>query len=330
MTEQKKTVDIAALGEILIDFTFDGNNRHGAALFAQNPGGAPGNVCVQAARLGAKTAFAGKVGEDLHGRLLRSVLDDEGVSTHNLISDPDAFTTLAFVQVREDGEREFSFARKPGADTRLCFEELDIEEIRSAKIFHIGSLSLTDDPIRTTTYKAVEIAKEAGALISYDPNYRASLWPDETTAIQAMRSLIPSADLMKISDEETKLLTDLEDPRQAAAALVDQGVSLVFVTLGKDGALCCSKKGIVQAAGFPGKLADTNGAGDSFWGGVLDQIARANKALEEFELDELERIVRNANACAALTVRRPGAIPALPAADEVNSFLAEQGLDKAF
>ncbi len=325
-----KTIDVAALGEILIDFTYANKNEQGAALFAQNPGGAPANVCVQVSRLNGKSAFAGKVGMDMHGDLLRETLENEGISTKNMIADPECFTTLAFVSVNEDGERQFSFARKPGADTRITFEELDKNEIINARIFHIGSLSLTHEPARECTHQAIALAKDHGALISYDPNYRASLWPDEQTAIEQMRSLIGSADLMKISDEETELLTGIADPEEAAKALVAQGVKMAMVTLGKDGALAVNANGCARAHGFSLPVADTNGAGDSFWGAMLTQVARLEKPLESLTLDEMSRMLLNANACAALTVTKHGAIPAMPKAEDVNAFLLKQNELSAF
>ena len=330
MTQSVKTIDVTALGEILIDFTMQGVNSQNMNVFAQYPGGAPGNVCVQVSRLGGQVAFMGKVGLDMHGRLLKTVLDQEGISTRNLIEDPEHFTTLAFVSVDENGEREFSFARKPGADTQICFEELDLNELQQAKIFHVGSLSLTAEPACSTTLQAIDYAKKCGALISYDPNYRASLWPDEETAIEKMRSLISSADLMKISDEETELLTGKADPEEAARALVEQGVTIAVITLGKDGALAATKDFVVRAGGFKSQLADTNGAGDSFWGSFLEQIARSPIEPGQLDSKTLGQMLENANACAALTVQKPGAIPAMPAAAEVNAFLEASGRKAAF
>ena len=200
--------DITVFGEILIDFTSQGFNEDGQMLYARNPGGAPANVAVAAGRLGAHTAFLGKAGNDMHGKFLKSVLEEEKVDTSGLILDDQYFTTLAFVEVNENGERTFSFARKPGADTQIQKEEIEIDVLDKTSIFHIGSLSLTAQPARDTTLYAVKRAQKKGSIISYAPNYRASLWPDEKMARQQMRSLIPYVDLMKISDEETELLTD--------------------------------------------------------------------------------------------------------------------------
>ena len=228
--------DVTALGEVLIDFTPCGTSQGGQALFEQNPGGAPANVLAALCNLGFQTAFIGKVGDDMHGALLKDTLDKAGIDTTGLIVDDSVFTTLAFVSL-QNGERNFSFARKPGADTQLRPEEVKEEIVKNTKIFHCGSLSLTDEPARSATFHAVKMAKEAGALISYDPNYRAPLWNSVEEAKEQMRSMIPYADIMKISDEETALLTDYSDPKEAAQALLDQGVACVVVTLGKDGAL---------------------------------------------------------------------------------------------
>ena len=194
--------DVTALGEVLIDFTPCGTSEGGRNLFEQNPGGAPANVLAALSRLGRKTAFIGKVGEDMHGLLLKETLEDCGVDVSGMLVDPAYFTTLAFVALK-DGERSFSFARKPGADTRLTKEEVRTELLKKTKIFHCGSLSLTDEPARSATLYAVETARKAGALISYDPNYRAPLWRSQEEAVAQMRSLIPFVDIMKISDEET-------------------------------------------------------------------------------------------------------------------------------
>ena len=199
--------DITTFGEILIDFTSQGKNEDGQMLYARNPGGAPANVAVAAGRLGAHTAFIGKAGNDMQGKFLRSVLEKENVDIKGMLMDDKYFTTLAFVEVSESGERTFAFARKPGADTKIQKEELDIDILDQTYIFHVGSLSLTEQPARDTTFYAVKRAKNKGSIISYDPNYRASLWENEETAIENMRSLIPYVDIMKISDEEIELLT---------------------------------------------------------------------------------------------------------------------------
>lgn len=315
---RKSLYDITTFGEILIDFTWNGVNERGQVLFAQNPGGAPANVAVAAAKLGACTAFIGKAGKDMHGEFLKSVLEKEKVGTDGMILDENYFTTLAFVNISENGERTFSFARKPGADIKIEKEEINVDILDETKIFHIGSLSLTDQPARDTTFYAIRRAKEKGSIISYDPNYRASLWKDEKTAEVHMRSLIPYTDIMKISDEETELLTGEKEPQRAAEILFQKGVKIIAVTLGSKGAYLYCKEGGVYVPGFTSKVVDTNGAGDSFWGGFLYCISKAEKTPETFTLDELKEYVKFGNAVASLCVEKKGAIPAMPSIEEVK------------
>ena len=319
---KKSIYDITAFGEILIDFTSQGKNEDGQMLYARNPGGAPANVAVAACRLGAETAFIGKAGDDMHGRFLRSVLQREHVNTNGLILDNDYFTTLAFVDINEKGERNFSFARKPGADTKIQKEEIDIDILDNTNIFHVGSLSLTEQPARDTTFYAVKRAKSKESLISYDPNYRASLWKDENAAKQYMRSLIPYVDLMKISEEETELLTDYKSVPEAAEELYHQGVKIVVITLGANGAYVYGKDGGSFVSGFDVlHVGDTNGAGDSFWGGFLYQVSRTEKRPDELTQKELEEFVRFGNAVASLCVEKRGAIPAMPCLASVTERL---------
>lgn len=315
---------IACFGEILIDFTEDGVNDHGIVRFARHPGGAPANVAVGAARLGAATSFMGKTGDDMHGAFLKKTLEEEGVDVSGMRADPDLFTTLAFVSVTPEGEREFAFARKPGADTQMHYEELNMDRIRSARIYHFGSLSLTHEPARTATIRSAKEAKDAGVMISYDPNYRASLWPNQQAAVEQMRSMIPLADIMKISDEETALLTDFADPERAAASLIDQGVKIAAVTLGAAGALVANKEGMRVVPGFVSQVADTNGAGDAFWAAMLYQIAESGKKAEDIDLDTLTGFARFANGAAALTCRSHGAIPSLPTREAVEELLKNE------
>ena len=235
-----KTYDIVALGELLVDFTPAGISENGMLLFERNPGGAPVNMLTAAAKSGAKTAFIGKVGKDMHGLFLKDMTEGAGIDTSSLVLSEDAFTTLAFVELSNSGERNFSFARKPGADTRLAYKEIKEELLADTKVFHIGSLSLTDDPSRTTTFQAVRTAKSLGAVISYDPNYRAPLWENRETAMERMRSMVQYVDIMKLSDEETGLLTPYTEPKEAAEYLLQKGVLLAAVTMGKNGVLVAS------------------------------------------------------------------------------------------
>lgn len=321
----EKTLDVIALGEALIDFTESGTSPTGARLFEQNPGGAPANVACAVARLGGRAAFLGKVGDDMHGHFLRRTLAEAGVDVSGLAVDGGVFTTLAFVALGERGERSFSFARKPGADTCLAPEEVNGDLLRRGKLLHVGSLSLTDEPARSATFRAVELARELGLTVAYDPNYRASLWPNEATAREGMRSLTPFCDVMKLSDEETELLAGEKAPEAAAEKLLGQGIACVVVTLGSDGALVATGEGSRKVKPFPARAVDTTGAGDAFWGAFLTQLTRNEKAPGDLTLDEAVRYARFANAAASICVGRRGGIPAMPSLTEVERLIHEEG-----
>ncbi|MGN0194234.1 MAG: carbohydrate kinase [Pseudoramibacter sp.] len=311
--------DVTALGEALIDFAAVGKSESGAALFEQNPGGAPLNVLAAIDRLCGSTAFIGKVGDDLQGRYIRDVMDNLAIETKGLILDPDYTTTMTFVSLDDDGERHFSFARKPGADTQLKKEEVDVDLIRNSKIFHFGSLSLTDDPAREATLYAVDEARKAGVLVSYDPNYRASLWPDAETAKAQMRMPIPKVDVMKISEEECELLTGETRPEAAAAVLLAQGVRCVFVTLGADGAMLKTKDIQAFAPAMNVYAVDTTGAGDAFWGAILYQIA--NQGLDGLNPDNSKRVLRFANIVGGLCVEKRGGVTSMPSITDIQDVL---------
>lgn len=313
--------DITALGELLIDFTSCGKNEQGQHLFAQNPGGAPANVAVAVARLGGHSAFIGKVGNDMHGRFLADTLKENGVDCEALLSDGEYFTTLAFVDIKENGEREFSFARNHGADKMLRIEDIPVEKIKESKIFHFGSVSLTDEPSRSATLFAAETAKREGVTVAYDPNYRASLWVNEKSAKENMRSALKFADLVKISDEEAELLTDEKEYAKAAEILVKNGAKIAVVTLGKDGAFVCTKDFSFKADGIQAEAVDCTGAGDSFWGAFLFKIAQSGKTSEDLTLDELKEFAHFANTAASFCVEHHGAIPSLPTAEDIKNSL---------
>lgn len=322
---RRSIYDITTFGEILIDFTSQEKNSDGQMLYARNPGGAPANVAVAASRLGAHTAFIGKTGKDMHGEFLLNVLQKENVDTTGMILDPKYFTTLAFVDVNENGERTFSFARKPGADTQIQKEEIEVDILDQTNIFHVGSLSLTDQPARDTTFYAVKRAKNKGSIISYDPNYRASLWDSEEIAKKHMRSLIPYVDIMKLSDEETELLTGQKNVEEAAEKLYEQGVKIVAITLGGEGAYIYNKEGGCKVPGFAVEhVADTNGAGDSFWGGFLYQISQSDQQIDELTQNQLVEYARFGNAVASLCVEKRGAIPAMPKLAQVEERLEDE------
>jgi len=308
--------DVVALGELLIDFTPQGESDAGMRLFEQNPGGAPANVLCALSNLGASTAFIGKVGKDMHGDFLRDTLTGKKVDVSGLVQTPDVFTTLAFVALSDAGERSFSFARKPGADTCLTQRELREDIIRSTRVFHFGSLSLTDDPSRSATLAAIDMAKEAGAIISYDPNYRAPLWRSRDEAIAQMRSVLDKVDVIKISDEESELLAEKSTPEEAAKALLDKGIACAVVTLGKEGALVTTRSASVRVPAPDGKVVDTTGAGDSFWGGFLYKLVSSGTHPKELQKEQQRDFALFANSVATLCIQKRGAIPAMPTMEE--------------
>lgn len=320
----EKKIDVVALGELLIDFTSTGVSDRGKRLFEQNPGGAPANMLTAVSKAGLKAAFIGKVGNDLHGQFLKETIENVGIDTQGLIVDDDVFTTLAFVSLNEDGERSFSFARKPGADTKIWFKEINTELLLSTRVFHIGSLSLTDEPARTTTFEAVKMAKEAGAIISYDPNYRAPLWESKETAMERMKSIIPYVDIMKLSDEETELLTPYKNPKEAAEYLLKKGVLVVVITLGAEGALVCNKTSMNLVPGLKSNVVDTTGAGDSFWGAFVSQLIKSKIPLENLATEYLAEFARYGNAAASLCVEQNGGISGIPEQEEVLKRLSKQ------
>lgn len=311
--------DVTALGEILIDMTYAGKSENGQVLFEQNPGGAPANVLSAVAKLGGKTAFIGKIGNDMHGAFLRETLKKHGICDKNLITTDEAFTTLAFVSLSETGERTFSFARKPGADTTLSADDVDFDIIKNSCIFHIGSLSLTDEPSRTATLKSLETAKENGVIISYDPNYRALLWESVDKAKEGMRLPLPFVDIIKISDEELELVTDEKTPEKAIEALLGKGISCVMVTMGEKGSVIGTKAGSLKIeAAKCEKVVDTTGAGDSFMGGFLYNLIKDKKHPSELTLEDIEKYGNFAGKVAAYCVGKRGAIDAMPALDEIK------------
>jgi len=316
--------DVIALGELLIDFTPSGRSPAGMRLFEQNPGGAPANVLCALSNLGKRTGFIGKVGADMHGDFLKGVLEEKGVNTQGLILDPNVFTTLAFVALSDTGERSFSFARKPGADTCLRDDELNIELLEHCKVFHFGSLSLTSEPSRSATLAGVHAAKRAGAIISYDPNYRGSLWPNQEAAVTQMRSVLDLVDVIKISEEETALLTGRPSPSGAASELLGRGIGCAVVTLGKDGAYAATSSANIQLPAPDCHVVDTTGAGDAFWGGFLYKLLEEKINPSELSKGNLLDFVRFASLVASLCVQKRGAIPAMPSLEEIMALSSRQ------
>jgi len=316
--EVRTMYDVVALGELLIDFTCRSTDEEGYPTMAAHPGGAPANFLAVLSRFGARTALLGKVGDDAFGRLLRGSLERAGIGTGGLLTDRDAFTTLAFVTLDGRGDREFSFARKPGADTRLAFEELDLKIIDRARVFHFGTLSLTDEPARTATHRAVEYARGAGKLISFDPNLRRPLWRDLEEARREMLWGLSMADVVKLSDEEVEFLFGLSPQAGAEQICAELGPKLVFVTCGAAGCRFRSARAEGYAPGLEGlKTVDTTGAGDIFGGSALWKFLQTGKGPEELEQGEVLEIARFANAAAGLSTTRFGGISSVPGLEEV-------------
>lgn len=306
-------IEVVALGELLIDFTCASTDADGYPTMAAHPGGAPANFLAALSKFGAKTALLGKVGTDAFGKLLTATLTSAGIETKGLVTDDDVFTTLAFVTLDEHGDREFSFSRKPGADTCIRFEELDMSLIDGAKVFHFGTLSLTDEPARSATYRAVEYARSQGKLITYDPNLRKPLWKDLDVCRKQMLWGLNQADVVKISDEEVEFLFDLGVEEGATYILENYGVKLVFVTCGADGCYfrngVCSGK-VPSLSGI--KVVDTTGAGDIFGGSAVWKLLQLGKSPETLNAEELQEVVRFACTAAGLSTTKPGGISSVP------------------
>ncbi|MBE6759257.1 MAG: carbohydrate kinase [Ruminococcaceae bacterium] len=318
-----RVYDIVALGELLIDFTPCGVSETGMKMVEMNPGGAVANVLCAASRLGLSTGFIGKVGEDAHGRYLRAKLCEYGVEPVGLIASEEAPTTLAFVDIDDNGERSFSFIRDPGADTLLRADELSDEVLSRARVLHVGSLSMTAEPSRSATLEAIRRAKAAGALITYDPNYRELLWSGEEEAVKQMRSLLPLADMVKISDNEAVLLTGKESPVEALGVLTDMGIKCAVVTVGADGAYVGAGGETALVESFRRDAVDTTGAGDAFWGGFLTSFIRDGADIESITLESAVKHTRFGCAVAACCVMKRGAMPAMPDEAAVASMLEE-------
>ena len=304
--------DVVALGELLIDFASRGVDGAGYPTMAANPGGAPGNFLAALNKYGKKTAFLGKVGDDAFGYLLQGTLEQAGIETKGIIVDPEVFTTLAFVTFDDSGDRSFSFARKPGADTRLAWEEVDKSLIDGAKVFHFGTLSLTDEPARTATQKAVAYAKEQGKLITCDPNLRLPLWKTEAAAKEQILWSLHQADAVKISDEEVEFLWNCAPEEGAERLLTEYGVSLAMVTLGSRGCLLKTKHAACRVECPSVSPVDTTGAGDIFGGSAVARLLELGKGIEDLTEADLRYIGQFAVTAASLSTEYPGGIPSIP------------------
>ncbi len=311
-------LDVVALGELLIDFTCKGQDAQGYPVMEAHPGGAPANFLAAMAMLGAKTALLGKVGDDAFGKLLIGTLKNAGIDTCGLLADKDVFTTLAFVTLDASGDREFSFARKPGADTCIQKDELNLSLIEQAKVFHFGTLSLTHEPARSATQYAVAFAKSKQKLISFDPNLRKPLWDDLDTAKEQMRWGLEQADVVKISDEEVEFLFGVNAEDGAKYILSHFPVKLVFVTCGAEGCYFANRKATGYVPALRNiKVVDTTGAGDIFGGSAVWILLQSGKAPDDLDEPELRRIVTFASAAAGLSTTRPGGISSVPEYEQI-------------
>ncbi len=317
-------MDIVTLGEILIDmFPAEvGRALVDVTAFRPKPGGAPANVAVAARRLGAETAFIGKVGEDAFGHQLMDILKTEGVETRGMRISKTARTTMAIIAMPDENTAEFVFYRNPGADLLLEAGELDQELLLRTRALHIGTLSLVEEPSRSATFEAVQIAREQGALISLDVNYRPSLWQSPEAALEQIRAMVPQVDLVKVNEVELALLQgEGLAPDRATKRILDQGPALCILTLGKVGSFCRTSDAFLEAPAFAVDTVDATGCGDAFIAGMLTQLTKADDWRSSLTQDKLPAMLRYANAVGALTAQTLGVIPALPTAIQVDEFL---------
>lgn len=318
--------DIVALGEALIDFAPMEKNALGCPCFSQNPGGAPANVLAMASRLGAETAFLGKVGDDAFGHFLLETMRNAEINTDGVVISPDNPTTLAFVSLTEDGDRSFSFYRNETADVMLEKEEIMSEMVDNTRVFHFGSVSMTAEPSRSATFYAADRAKRAGAIISYDPNYRPLLWKSEKEAGDEMKKGIPFAHILKVSDEELLFLTGKEDEEEGSRILADMGPQIVIVTKGADGAFLRRGEYTEDFKTIRVDAVDTTGAGDTFLGSFLysliikNDIKKADE-IKDIKKEKLREAAIFANIAGSLSTKHKGAIPSMPSMCDILKVL---------
>ncbi|MEE8355707.1 MAG: carbohydrate kinase [Anaerolineales bacterium] len=330
----KKEFDLVTLGELLVDMFPDkiGPRIGEVKAFIPKPGGAPANVAVAAKRLGFKSAFIGKLGEDLFGTYLKTVLESEGVETRGIRFDPEARTTMAIIAMPDMNSAEFVFYRNPGADQRLTVDELDRPMLQSTKALHFCSVSLTDEPVRSATFEAAGIARKSGALVSYDVNYRPSLWKDQAEALIQAQLMLPKVDLVKVNEGEAALLTgikelapnNLKQVENAALNLLERGPELVVITLGSEGSYFQIRDGGAYIPPFRVDTIDSVGCGDAFIAGLLTRLVERDNWRVGLSVESLIEDLEFANAVGAITSTKRGAIPALPTKIEVEEYLAKR------
>ncbi len=318
----EKKFDVIALGELLVDFTMNGQSEQGNNMFEACPGGAPCNVLALLNKMGKETAFLGKVGKDQFGTLLKDTITDAGIDASNLVIDDKVNTTLAFVHTFPDGDREFSFYRNPGADMMLTEEEVDPAFIAQTKIFHFGTLSMTHDGVRAATKKAVRAAKDAGCLVSFDPNLRPPLWSSLDLAKEQMEYGFGVCDILKISDNEIQFVSGKEDYDEGIAYLQEKyNIPMILLTMGKDGSRAYYKGMRVERPGFSVKAIETTGAGDTFCGSSLNYVVE--HGFENLTEEQLGELLTFANAAAAIVTTKKGAIRSMPEREEVEALIQE-------
>lgn len=317
----EKEFDVIALGELLIDFTMNGMSSQGNQMFEACPGGAPCNVLAMLNKLGKRTAFIGKVGKDQFGLRLKETLEQAGINTEHLYMDSEVHTTLALVHTLENGDRDFSFYRNPGADMMLKKEEVDPEIIKAAKIFHFGTLSSTHPEVREATRYAIDVAKENGLLVSFDPNLREPLWDSLEDARKEIEYGLGKCDILKISDNEMEFMTGTDDYNKGVEMLRESyDIPLIFVTLGKEGSRAYYKDMIVEVAPFIRKdTIETTGAGDTFEACALNYVLE--HGLENLTEENLKELLRFANAGASIITSRKGALKVMPEKEEIEKVL---------
>ena len=317
-----KQYDVTALGELLIDFTENGTSAQGNPLLEANPGGAPCNVLAMLEKLGKKTAFIGKVGKDMFGEQLKTAVEEVGIDTRNLVMDEEVHTTLAFVHTYPDGDRDFSFYRNPGADMMLKKEEVDEDLIRGAKIFHFGTLSSTHEGVREATRYAIDVAKEAGCIVSFDPNLRPPLWKSLDEAKAEIEYGLSKCDILKISDNEIQWLTGKNDYTEAVKWIREKyDIPLILVSMGKEGSRAYYQDRMVEKAPFINEnTIETTGAGDTFCACVLHYICK--HGLENLTEKNLKEMLTYANAAASIITTRKGALRVMPRPEEIEALIA--------
>lgn len=314
--------DAVAIGEILIDFTPAGGNEAGHSAFTANPGGAPANVMAALAKWGRKTAFMGKAGADQFGYFLKNTLEQSGVDARGLVLSQEYRTTLAFVHLDQEGDRSFSFYRNPGADMMLHADEVSLEVIEQSSLLHFGSVSLTDEPAASATLHAVREARRMGKLISFDPNLRLPLWRSKELAAERINEGLQYAHIVKLSEEELEFLTGTDNLEQGTRQLYeDYNLPVILVTLGAKGAFYRLGGATGLVTGNPVQPVDTTGAGDCFFAGFLFKLQESGQSLDRLDPQVMDGLLRFANASGALITLGKGAIPAIPAMEDIYQFM---------